>query len=494
MPPKLIELQEAANLLGVTPERLNEMRSNSEIFGYRDGTSWKFKHQELERVADELGVTLGDAGPRSDDSIAALFANEVETPSADDASVDNASVDNASVDDASADDVESLLVTDEARPTNTVIGQDEQAGASDITLAGDQPNPLAAESDLELTPDAGSPAPAASEEEELSLEREPKGDSDIGLGGEDSGLQLSGDSDLQLSGDSDLQLSGDSDLQLSSESSDLGLAGDSDVLGGGSDLAGGSAGDTGNMGSALGADFDVADGLDFGEDLAVMDDDSSVIELSTNDEEIILEGSSGAGGSDIGVGSDIGLGAGDSGINLTSPTDSGIDLEDASADILSGSDSNSPELSLDDEAFPADDDFRLTPVGDLDNDESDSGSQVIAIEDGTFLGAGDDLEGIDDLGEGAFQEIDAEPIDIAAGPAEIDVSGAVETAPVEPQGYIPRETPYGVGQIIALGSACFLLMITGALMMDLVRNIWSFDKPYSATSSLMTAIISVLGW
>ncbi len=482
MPPKLIELQEAANLLGVTPERLNEMRSNSEIFGYRDGTSWKFKHQELERVADELGVTLGDAGPRSDDSIAALFADESAKPSADD---------------ASADDVESLLVTDEARPTNTVIGQDEQAGASDITLAGDQPNPLAAESDLELTPGADQPPPitgGAGNDDELSLEPEPKGDSDIGLGGEDSGLQLAGDSDLQLSGDSELQLSGDSDLQLSSESSDLGLAGDSDVLGGGSDLAGGSAGDTGNMGSALGADFDVADGLDFGEDLAIMDDDSSVIELSANDEEIILEGSSGAGGSDIGVGSDIGLGAGDSGINLTSPTDSGIDLEDASADILSGSDANAAELSLDDEAFPADDDFRLTPVGDVDNDESDSGSQVIAIEDGTFLGVGDDLEGIDDLGEGAFQEIDAEPIDIAAGPAEIDVSGAVETAPVEPQGYIPQETPYGVAQVLALGAACFLLMLTGALMMDLVRNIWSFDKPYSATSSLMTAIISVLGW
>jgi hypothetical protein len=53
-----IPLDEAAKLLGLSVQRLNEMRSNSEIFGYRDGKSWKFKMQELQRVADELGVKI----------------------------------------------------------------------------------------------------------------------------------------------------------------------------------------------------------------------------------------------------------------------------------------------------------------------------------------------------------------------------------------------------------------------------------------------------
>ena len=59
---KLIELEEAAQLLGITPDELTDMRSRNEVFGYRDGSTWKFKEQELERVAGQLGVTLGAAG------------------------------------------------------------------------------------------------------------------------------------------------------------------------------------------------------------------------------------------------------------------------------------------------------------------------------------------------------------------------------------------------------------------------------------------------
>ena len=67
----LIPLEKAAAMLGLSVDRLTEMRSNNEIFAYRDGSSWKFKHQELERIAEELGITLrtsiaGD-GDESDD-------------------------------------------------------------------------------------------------------------------------------------------------------------------------------------------------------------------------------------------------------------------------------------------------------------------------------------------------------------------------------------------------------------------------------------------
>ena len=63
---KLIELVEAAKILGISPEELNDMRSRSEIFGYRDGSSWKFKEEEINRVRDSKGLT-GDAAPTAAD-------------------------------------------------------------------------------------------------------------------------------------------------------------------------------------------------------------------------------------------------------------------------------------------------------------------------------------------------------------------------------------------------------------------------------------------
>src|SRR5687767_2084851 len=60
MAAKLIEIKEAAEILGVTPEELGEMRQRGEIHGYRDGGSWKFKTDEVERVKGERGGTMSD--------------------------------------------------------------------------------------------------------------------------------------------------------------------------------------------------------------------------------------------------------------------------------------------------------------------------------------------------------------------------------------------------------------------------------------------------
>ncbi len=45
----LIPMEEAAKMLGVSPEDLAEARSRGEIHAYRDGKTWKFKLQEIER-------------------------------------------------------------------------------------------------------------------------------------------------------------------------------------------------------------------------------------------------------------------------------------------------------------------------------------------------------------------------------------------------------------------------------------------------------------
>ncbi|MBL8888706.1 MAG: helix-turn-helix domain-containing protein [Planctomycetaceae bacterium] len=59
MSSELIPLAEAAVQLGVSVEKLLEMRSNKQIFGIRDGSSWKFKKSELDRVKEDLGLGSG---------------------------------------------------------------------------------------------------------------------------------------------------------------------------------------------------------------------------------------------------------------------------------------------------------------------------------------------------------------------------------------------------------------------------------------------------
>ena len=66
---KLIELKEAAEMLGISPEELAELVDQKEIFGYRDGSTWKFKEQEIERVAQQLGVNLSDAAANTADEL-----------------------------------------------------------------------------------------------------------------------------------------------------------------------------------------------------------------------------------------------------------------------------------------------------------------------------------------------------------------------------------------------------------------------------------------
>lgn len=54
----LVSLDKAAELLGMTADQLNDMRLKNEIFGTRDGASWKFKLEEIQRFADDRNISL----------------------------------------------------------------------------------------------------------------------------------------------------------------------------------------------------------------------------------------------------------------------------------------------------------------------------------------------------------------------------------------------------------------------------------------------------
>ena len=74
----LIPMDKAAEMLGMSVEQLSELRSNNEIFGYRDGANWKFKMNELERVATNMDIKLnlsdvtGKATEKLSDSMGSL--------------------------------------------------------------------------------------------------------------------------------------------------------------------------------------------------------------------------------------------------------------------------------------------------------------------------------------------------------------------------------------------------------------------------------------
>jgi excisionase family DNA binding protein len=57
---KFVPLDEAARTLGVSPEDLVEAIRSNKIHGYRDGSSWKFKEEEIQRFAQDRDA--GDSG------------------------------------------------------------------------------------------------------------------------------------------------------------------------------------------------------------------------------------------------------------------------------------------------------------------------------------------------------------------------------------------------------------------------------------------------
>ena len=519
---KLIELKEAAEKLGITPEALTEMVDQKKIFGYRDGSSWKFKPTELERVAGDLGTNLASGAggllggavdavkDKASDAVGGV--QEVLGFAKKDDDDDLIDVGELQLDDDADDGADSILISEEElgrsedSTSSTIIGKaglNADAGDSDINIA--------AEEETMPMPDTGSDlALADGDDDELTL----AGDSDLGLASDD--LSLKDDSDLKVStgDDSALKLAGDSDLNLESESSST-----SDVLAGDSDLLAVDDGGTGAL-AASGSGIDLAlddGGKGAGSSLALAGSDA----LSLDDDELSLDGS-GTGSAiaadsaldldldddDLlagsGMGSDITLGASDSGINLSNPSDSGISLEDVGSGIDGGLDS-SLELGDDDmielEADPADpeestdlqadDEFMLTPVagdGDLDEESDDSGSQVIALDSDEFdESAATMLVADDDGGMGDGDLMD----DVGVGAGALAVGGAAVAATgaaVATSKAMAEEADFSVWNIVSLIMLATFMGFASWIAMDVLRNISSWNEPYGITNSLTNLI------
>ncbi len=132
----------------------------------------------------------------------------------------------------------------------------------------------------------------------------------------------------------------------------------------------------------------------------------------------------------------------------------------------------------------------------LMEDESDSGSQVIALEDSeaydesaaTQLRAGE-RHGL--LADDAFAAANmVGPADPLAA-ATLSPGMAPAGAPMYMQ---PVELPYSIWNVLSLFAIVMLLAVTGMFMTDVMLNMWSWNGGGgSASTSLMDSVINMFG-
>jgi hypothetical protein len=250
------------------------------------------------------------------------------------------------------------------------------------------------------------------------------------------------------------------------------------------------------------------DSLDLDSQEIDLQDSESALSLDDSDELVL--GGSGSKGS--GKGSDVSLDPAGSGINLTNPSDSGLSLSEEPLQ-LAGSGVESLELPEDDDVIAlsdnisdsdqgtqlkADDEFLLSPMEDLGADESsDSGSQVIALEDS---------EAFDENAATALapQMPSAQPGPMLAQEQPDLMGGALAgmapgmagvTATLNvpsPYAAMPSvEAPYRFWEVGLLMLPMLSLLLAGALMFDVLRNMWAFDQPHGMSTTIMDSVISI---
>lgn len=447
MSAQFISLEDAAKKLGVSAQDLVEMRSRGDIFGYRDGASWKFKPEEIVRVAAEMMGGALDEDP----SGSSLLVSEQELGGV--GSKHGSTIGselNLATDESSSVDSDVALVPD-------------PSSGSDVRLVAGKGSSKGADDDLKI-------AISDDDDDELSLMSEDGDDlleaasSDGGSPGSDLKFGTSEGSAIKVGSGtgagSDIGISG-------SDAMDLDLAGDGSSVFSGSALG---------LGSGTGSKSGVS----------ASDSGSFDLQIADDNDDLVL-----GGGSDLALGND-------SGINLMSPADSGISLEDEPLDLAAsgisgldlaseGSDAagSGPSSGAGSGAnFKQDEEFQLSPSGSIETDE-DSGSQVIELEDSSEFGdaavaipAADGFDAFGDVQSDQGMDIGA---DLGSAPVG---SGVVMGAP---------EIPYSLPQVLSLLGILLLMCMSGILVTDVVRNMWAWSGSSALTSGFTEMVLSAVG-
>jgi hypothetical protein len=203
----------------------------------------------------------------------------------------------------------------------------------------------------------------------------------------------------------------------------------------------------------------------------------SALELEGDDDDV------------LGDGSDITLSSESSGINIISPSDSGLALDDGSLSMGSGSpiasgldlgDIGDAEVGLEPlevaEDEGGEEPFALTPFGEEIGEDEEDSSQVIPLDE------------VSEEEVGAFAGQQAVGVE-----AMVDDFAALPTGGMAPVGEPVADVAFP-GWVIGLMSVSMLMLVMcGMMVFDLLRNIWSWDQVYTLNSSLMDVLTPILG-
>lgn len=579
-----LSLEEAAAKLGIATDRLVELRAQGQIRGFKDGTSWKFPDSEIDRLADEMAAEGAGSGILVDDlGIDSAIGKSGPVIGGDDP-VDDGTGSGSDLgiggeplkEGSTGSDVNLVASSDEEGSDVSLVPSDSGVVLDDdadldledpdslnlveidsAELRLDDPAIMHDSSDsidLAIDPKEGSTGPVAKKEIEaaaaeaagsgttsssslelddesgdelgsdLSFEGLADDDSDDALIGDDSDSidALAGDAlKVAAGGASSLELMDELNEPEKSEpmqSSGADVLSELDLLSAEQSGSGLISGDSASLlsSSGLGSSLssgvlsEMDDALDSDDDLVIADDDADLMLDSV---------------SDISV-------AGDSGINLMSPSDSGLSLESEPLD-LAGSSISALDLGaeLADGSgigsdvqgsgagsgvdFQADEEFQLSPSGVGLEVDPDSSSQVIEVEDSEI---GEAVEFEEDAGEGfpvaataapvAAAAVAADPFSdaapVEAEPVAMDVEAVddgeammieeTSVAPTPASAIGGYEVPFTMFQCLALMFILLTLSLGGMLMTDLVRNMWAYSEGSAPVSSLTDALIGLMGW
>ena len=303
----------------------------------------------------------------------------------------------------------------------------------------------------------------------------------VGKPGSDSDVKLIADLDTDKpASDSDVKVveagSADEDSDVRVEESEPSLVSDSDVT-----LA---------VGSRRGADSDVRlepAGVGSSDELSIPEQGDSDFELAPVD---------------ASSESDITIAPSDSGISLGQPADSGISLEQPDdLELMGGasaaqSDETEFEIPLaasrrrggDETAAELDmeSDFELAPL----EAESESSAEVVSLEDEPEVD--ESAATSSGTSSAVFDDVGASAVGASFGvEEEVDELTTVPGRAAEQMISRTSEQEWGTLPFAGLCASTLLLALTGIMMLDVIRNIWSWGQPNPVSGGLV-ALLSKL--
>lgn len=423
-----LNLDQAAELLGFTPQQLKDMAGTGDIHATKSGDTYTFSQSEVERFADMNGITLGSGKDQeyglADDDADSVLVDEAPVSAAAGGSGNIIGAEGgASPHDSDLKLSDSLeLELDDGDELSLDLGEGDvdQDDKTQFAVSGDFNFDDADEFSLDLDDqgeiEADDKTHFAVGEDALNVNAEDELSLDLGGGSEDETQFAIGDSDGFKVGEDDLVLGGNDNLMgAGTGSSDVGLASDSGV----------------NIGSPQDSGISLEGAVDLAGDssLSLELPDAGDVQA---DEEFMLGGTPDNDMSD-------------SGSQVIAISDSAAFGDDAATMVA-------PDAAVDPFAQPPADPFAQAPA-----DPFAAAGQVAADP---FAAA---PAGADPFGAPmGFEEPAAEPV----MESDMLAADAAMAAPKMP------EATYGFFNVMSL-FMIFIAQFAGLLLMvDVVRNIW----------------------